>query len=196
MKIRIFEPIYRQVMVWSRYRLAPIYLGLISFAESSFFPIPVDVMLAPMVLAKRDAAWRFAFIATITSVLGGIVGYFIGMFLFDNMGQWLLDTYRAHDRFEQVQALFSEYGVWIVFIAGFTPIPYKVFTIASGVIGVALIPFIIASAFGRAGRFYLVSGLIYWGGPTIEKSLEKWVERIGWGTLLLIVLGLCIYKLA
>lgn len=196
MKIRIFEPIYRQVMVWSRHRLAPIYLGLISFAESSFFPIPVDVMLAPMVLAKRDAAWRFAFIATITSVLGGIVGYFIGMFLFENMGQWLLDTYHAHDRFEQVQALFSEYGVWIVFIAGFTPIPYKVFTIASGVIGVALIPFIIASAFGRAGRFYLVSGLIYWGGPTIEKSLEKWVERIGWGTLLLIVLGLCIYKLA
>ena len=196
MKIRIFEPIYRQVMVWSRYRLAPIYLGLISFAESSFFPIPVDVMLAPMVLAKRDAAWRFAFIATITSVLGGIVGYFIGMFLFDNMGQWLLDTYRAHDRFEQVQALFSEYGVWIVFIAGFTPIPYKVFTIASGVIGVALIPFIIASALGRAGRFYLVSGLIYWGGPTIEESLEKWVECIGWGTLLLIVLGLCIYKLA
>jgi membrane protein YqaA with SNARE-associated domain len=195
MKIRIFEPIYRQVMVWSRHRLAPIYLGLISFAESSFFPIPVDVMLAPMVLANRDAAWRFAFIATITSVLGGIAGYFIGMFLFNNMGQWLLHTYHAYDRFEQAQTLFSEYGVWIVFIAGFTPIPYKVFTIASGVIGVALIPFIIASAFGRAGRFYLVSGLIYWGGPTIEKSLEKWVERIGWCTLLLIVSGLCIYKL-
>lgn len=196
MTIRIFEPIYRQVMVWSRHRLAPLYLGLISFAESSFFPVPVDVMLAPMVLAKREAAWRFALLATITSVLGGIAGYFIGMFLFDSIGQWMLDTYHAHERFEQVQALFSEYGVWIVFIAGFTPIPYKVFTIASGVIGVALIPFIIASLFGRAGRFFLVSAILYWGGPAIESSLEKWVERIGWGTLLLIVCGLAVYKLA
>ena len=195
MKIRIFEPIYRQVMVWSRHRLAPLYLGLVSFAESSFFPVPVDVMLAPMVLANRSSAWRFALLAAMTSVLGGIAGYFIGMYLFDSVGQWLLDTYHAHDRFEQVQGLFDDYGIWIVFIAGFSPIPYKVFTIASGVIGMALLPFVVASLFGRAGRFFLVSALIYWGGPTIEKSLQKWVEHIGWGTLFLILFGVGVYKL-
>jgi membrane protein YqaA with SNARE-associated domain len=151
-------------------------------------------MLAPMVLARRDRAWWYAALATVTSVLGGILGYLLGAFLFDSMGMWVLDTYNAHDTFSHVQDLFREYGVWIVFVAGFTPIPYKVFTITSGVMAIPLFPFIIASLVGRAGRFFLVAGLLYWGGERIEEVLQKWVEWIGWITLAVLVLAALIFN--
>jgi len=192
--MKIFEPIYNAVLRWSRHPHAPTYLGIVSVAESSFFPIPVDVMLAPMVLARRDKAWWYATIATVASVIGGVLGYFLGAFLFDSVGAWLLDVYHAQETFEQVQGLFREYGVWIVFIAGFTPIPYKVFTITSGVMGIALIPFVIASLVGRAGRFFLVAALLYWGGEKIEDVLQKWVEWIGWITLAVVVIGIFVYR--
>lgn len=192
--MKIFEPIYNAILRWSRHPHAPTYLGIVSVAESSFFPIPVDVMLAPMVLARRDKAWWYATIATVASVFGGILGYLLGAFLFDTVGAWLLDVYHARESFEQVQGLFREYGVWIVFVAGFTPVPYKVFTITSGVMGIALIPFIIASLVGRAGRFFLVAGIMYWGGKKIEDVLQKWVEWIGWITLAVIVLGVVLYR--
>lgn len=192
--MKIFEPIYNAVLRWSRHPHAPTYLGIVSVAESSFFPIPVDVMLAPMVLARRDKAWWYATIATVASVIGGVLGYFLGAFLFDSVGAWLLDVYHAQETFEQVQGLFREYGVWIVFIAGFTPIPYKVFTITSGVMGIALIPFVIASLVGRAGRFFLVAALLYWGGEKIEDVLQKWVEWIGWITLAVLVIGIFVYR--
>ena len=185
---------YLMVMEWAKHKNAPWFLGGMSFAESSFFPIPVDVMLAPMVLAERAKAWVYAFIATITSVLGGVLGYVIGVFFFDTFGQQMLDLLHAHEKFASIQEMFNEYGMWVVLLAGFTPIPYKVFTIASGVIGIAIIPFIVMSLIGRGARFYLVSALVYFGGDKIEETLQERVEMIGWITLVVVVVGLVAYK--
>jgi len=168
---------------WAAHRHAPIYLGLVSFSESSFFPIPPDVMLAPMVLARRQQAWWLAGLTTITSVLGGIAGYLIGKFLFDEFGQAIIDFYHAQAGFERVKLWFHEYGVMVVFVAGFSPIPYKLFTVASGVLGLAFVPFAAASVVGRGMRFYLVSGLLYWGGQPFEEFLRRRIDILGWGVV-------------
>ncbi len=180
-------------MRWSKHPAAEKYLGLVSFAESSFFPIPVDVMLAPMALAERSKAWRFAFIATVMSVLGALFGYFIGAFLFDSFGQQIIETMHWQDKFEKVKAGFNEWGVMIVLLASFTPFPYKIVTITAGIVSLPLLPFILLSIVGRGARFYLVAGLVYFFGPSIESVLDKWVERIGWGTLILGILGIATY---
>lgn len=180
--MKLFEPLYEMVMRWSRHRHAETYLGVLSFAESSFFPIPVDVMLAPMVLAQRERWIRLALIATVLSVLGGVAGYAIGYVLFDSLEPWLRDSH-YWGAYETSRQWFDEYGVWIVFVAGFSPIPYKVFTIAAGVAVLNLPGFIIASLIGRAGRFFLVAGLVRAGGQRFEDTLEKYVERIGWATV-------------
>jgi membrane protein YqaA with SNARE-associated domain len=161
-----------------------------SFAESSFFPIPVDVMLAPMVLARRERWVRLAANATLFSVLGGIAGYAIGYGLFDAIEPWLRDSH-YWDAYQTSRQWFDDYGVWVVFVAGFSPIPYKVFTIAAGVAMLNLPVFIVASLIGRAGRFFLVAGLVRAGGQQFEDTLSKYVERIGWITvgIVAIVIG-------
>jgi membrane protein YqaA with SNARE-associated domain len=180
--MKLFEPIYERVMLWSRHRHAERYLAGMSFAESSFFPIPVDVMLAPMVLAQRERWVRFAAIATMFSVLGGIAGYAIGYGLFDVIEPWLRESH-YWNAYLTSRGWFDDYGVYIVFVAGFSPIPYKVFTIAAGVAVLNLPGFIIASLIGRAGRFFLVAGLVRLGGQRFEDTLSKYVERIGWGVV-------------
>jgi membrane protein YqaA with SNARE-associated domain len=180
--VKLFEPIYERVMLWSRHRHAERYLAGMSFAESSFFPIPVDVMLAPMVLAQRERWVRFAAIATMFSVLGGIAGYAIGYGLFDVIEPWLRESH-YWNAYLTSRGWFDDYGVYIVFVAGFSPIPYKVFTIAAGVAVLNLPGFIIASLIGRAGRFFLVAGLVRLGGQRFEDTLSKYVERIGWGVV-------------
>lgn len=170
-------------MQWSRHPHAEKYLGGVSFIESWFFPIPTSLMLAPMVMANRSRAWRLASLATATSVFGGIFGYMIGFFLFDQLGQPILEFYHLAGKFIKMQHWFDRYGIWLVLLAGLTPIPYKLFTITSGMLGMALIPFIIASVIGRASQFFLVSGLLWWGGEKIQPVLEKWMEWIGWGVL-------------
>ena len=184
--MRIFSKLYDAVLVWSRHPKAARYLSALSFAESSFFPIPPDVMLAPMVLAQRDRAWYLAMITTIWSVLGGIFGYFIGMFLFAALAEPLIQFYDAADAFTTAQDQFKTYGVWIVFIAGFTPIPYKIFTITAGLASMSLLPFVLASIVGRGARFFLVAGLIYLGGEKFEKHLRRYVDWLGWMMVLLI----------
>lgn len=169
-------------MLWSRHKHAERYLAGMSFAESSFFPIPVDVMLAPMVLAQRERWVRFAAIATMFSVLGGIAGYAIGYGLFDVIEPWLRESH-YWNAYLTSRGWFDDYGVYIVFVAGFSPIPYKVFTIAAGVAVLNLPGFIIASLIGRAGRFFLVAGLVRLGGQRFEDTLSKYVERIGWGVV-------------
>ncbi len=169
---------YNMAIRWAGHRHAPWFLGGLSFAESSFFPIPPDVMLAPMAMAKRHKAWYFAFITTIASVLGGLFGYLIGMFAFD-LVEPLLHQAGYWERFQTAQHWFEEWGFWIVFIAGFSPIPYKVFTISAGTIGMALAPFLIASLIGRGARFFLVAGLIWWGGERMETALKKYIDIIG-----------------
>ena len=182
----MFAPLYERVLNGSRHRHAARYLGVLSFAESSFFPIPVDVMLAPMCLAERKKAWRYASIATVFSVIGGVAGYAIGMVGFEIVEPWLVDSH-YWSAYETSREWFDRYGVWVIFVAGFSPIPYKVFTIAAGVAMLNLPIFVIASVIGRGARFFLVAGLIVWGGDRLETTLQKHVERIGWAAVALVV---------
>lgn len=185
--MKIFAPLYEMTMRWSRHPHAPWYLGGLSFAESSFFLIPPDVMLAPMSLAKPQKAWRYAALTTIMSVLGGLLGYFIGMFFFD-LVEPLLHQFHLWDKFLLAKEKFAEYGFWFIFVAGFSPIPYKAFTIGAGVLSMALIPFVLASLIGRGARFFLVAGLMYWGGERMEQSLRKYVDWLGWLMVVAIVI--------
>ena len=180
--MRLFGPLYDRVLVWSRHRHAERYLAALSFAESSFFPIPPDVMLAPMCLAERAKAWRYAFVTTAASVIGGVAGYAIGVLLFEAIEPWLR-TSHYWDAYLASRAWFDTYGVWAIFVAGFSPIPYKIFTIAAGVAALNLPGFVIASVVGRGARFFLVAGLIVAGGQRLETTLRKYVEGLGWAVV-------------
>ncbi len=183
----MFSALYEKAMQWAKHRHATWGLAGLSFAESSFFPIPPDVMLAPMALAQRHRAWWFAFITTIASVLGGILGYAIGMFSFEMIEGWLQGHPRYWDGYLVAQQWFDKWGVWAVLLAGFSPIPYKVFTISAGVISMSFLPFVIASLVGRGARFFLVAGLIVLGGDRMESALRRHVNVIGWGMVALVV---------
>jgi membrane protein YqaA with SNARE-associated domain len=185
--MRIFASLYDRVLEWSRHRYAERYLGVLSFAESSFFPVPVDVMLAPMCLADRKKAWRYASIATVFSVIGGVAGYAIGVVGFEMLEPWLAESH-YWAAYETSREWFDRYGVWVIFVAGFSPIPYKVFTIAAGVAAINLPLFVVASVIGRGARFFLVASLIVWGGDRLETTLQKHVERIGWAVVALVVI--------
>ncbi len=162
----------------------PRALGLlfaVSFAESSFFPIPPDTLLAPIVLARRAWWWLAATICTFGSVLGGIFGYLIGKFAFNALGMPLLAFLGKEDSLQAFEQTFNAYGWQLIFLAGFTPVPYKVFTIASGAFDVALMVFIVASVISRGSRFFLVAGIISILGPIAKPLIEKY---FGWFTLL------------
>lgn len=161
------------------------YLAAVSFIESSIFPIPPDVMLIPMVLANRARAWFYAAICTIASVLGGLAGYAIGYFLFETIGTPILEFYGKMETFYKFQNLYHDYGWWIVFGAGLTPFPYKVITIASGVVGLNPVLFLLASITGRAARFYMVSALLWKWGEKIRTLIEKYLGLL---TILFFVL--------
>ena len=181
----IFTQLYDWVLAKSRHRLAVWWLGLLSFAESSFFPIPPDVMLAPMVLAERRKAWFLASVTTMTSVAGGVLGYLIGSLLIGSIEPWLMESHYA-DAYSRSLEWFQRYGVWVVFIAGFSPIPYKVFTIGAGAASMSFVPFIIASLVGRGARVFLVAGVIFAGGPRAEQQLRVYVDRIGWASVVVV----------
>lgn len=184
--MKLFSPLYRQAMVWSRHPHAPWYLGGLSFAESSFFPVPPDVMLAPMCLANPHRAWLFALVTTIASVAGGLFGYAIGYFALDAILPWLEQS-RYWPAYQTAADWFGRWGFWAVFVAGFSPIPYKVFTVAAGALSMALLPFALASVVGRGLRFFLVAALMAWGGARMEALLHRYVDRLGWVTVALVV---------
>jgi membrane protein YqaA with SNARE-associated domain len=152
---------------------APRVLGAVSFTESSFFPIPPDALLIPMVLADRERAWLYATWCTITSVLGGLLGYAIGALFFDTIGARVIAFYGMEGKFESFRASYAEYGLWIILIKGLTPIPFKIVTIASGAAHFDLVVFTLASIVTRAGRFFLVAALVYHYGPPIRDFVEK-----------------------
>jgi len=190
--MRLFGGLYDRVMRWSRLPRAPWFLAGLSFAESSFFPIPPDVMLAPMSLAAPNRAWRLAALTTLASVAGGLLGYVIGVFAFELVEPWLREL-GYWDKYLQAKAWFDEWGFWAIFVAGFSPIPYKVFTITAGTLAMPLLPFVIASVIGRGARFFLVAGLLAWGGPRLEGVLKDYIEGIGWAMVgLLVVLYLVV----
>ena len=148
-------------------------LALVAFVESSVFPIPPDVLIIPMVLAAREKAWKIAFVCTAASVLGGIFGYAIGALLFDQVGGPVLNFYGYAERFGEFRAYYNDWGAWAVFIAGLTPFPYKVITILSGVTGLDLLVFTIASILARGLRFFIVAGLLWYFGEPIRAFIEK-----------------------
>lgn len=182
-------------MQFSRRKSAPYYLSLLSFVESFILPFPPpDVMLAPMALAKPHRAMRFASLTLFFSVLGGLVGYSIGAFLFDQAEPLIIEWgYQA--RFETVIAWFDTWGFWAVLVAGFSPVPYKIFTIAAGVLNLAIIPFVLASIIGRGARFFLLAWCLAKFGPAIESRLVRYIEYIGWAIVAVLVLAIGIYFL-
>ncbi len=192
--MKIFQKFYDKALGWAAHRHAARFLALISFTESVFFPIPPDVMLAPMALAQPEKAWRYAWITTIASVLGGVFGYALGYLLYEPLVQPLVEYLNYQSKFDMVKELFKEHGVWIVFIAGFSPIPYKLFTVTAGLMNMALLPFILASFIGRGSRFFIVAGLMYWGGEKMRDKLRVIIDLLGWATVLLLVIAYLVYK--
>jgi membrane protein YqaA with SNARE-associated domain len=168
---------------------APWALALVSFAESSFFPIPPDVMLIPMVLSNRQKAWWYATVATIASVVGGLLGYAIGYYLYDAVGLPILRFYGREHALDSFITFVQEYGVPAVIIKGMTPIPYKVVTIAAGVGKMNLLAFIGASIIARSMRFYLVAGLLYFFGEPIRSFIEGRLALVTTAFLVLLVGG-------
>lgn len=193
--MRLFSGLYNRVLRWASHPLAERYLAGLSFAESSFFPIPPDVLLAPMTLASPERGWRFAAVTTAASVLGGLAGYLIGWIALDwitplmqSMGYW--------EGYQRANEWFAAWGFLAVLAAGFSPIPYKIFTISAGALHMFLPVFVLASLIGRGARFFLVAGLIVLGGPRMEAQLKRHVDTIGWITIAIIVIAYVVYRWA
>jgi membrane protein YqaA with SNARE-associated domain len=165
-------------MSLAAHRHALLALAVISFAESSVFPIPPDVLLIPMILAARERAWLIATVCTVASVVGGVAGYAIGALLFDTVGQPIVEFYGYVDRFHEFQGRYEEWGAWIVAGAGFTPFPYKVITITSGVMNLDFGVFMVASALSRGARFFLVALLLWHYGPPIRSFIERYLPQL------------------
>lgn len=182
----MFKKLYDNVLEWSGHPRAPQYLAGVSFAESIFFPIPTDVMLIPMMLAKPAQAWRLAFICTVASVIGGLVGYALGRWGFNLIEAWL-QTSVYYSAFLQATEAFDRWGFWVILVAGFTPIPYKVFTLAAGVVGMPFLPFLAGSAIGRSGRYFLEAAIIRLWGDSAADQIRRWIDWIGWGVVIAIV---------
>lgn len=192
--MKLFTSLYDRVLLWAKHPHAERYLAGISFAEASFFPIPTVLMMAPMAIANPKRAWWLAALTTLFSVLGGVAGYFIGAYLFDIVGQPIIEFYHAAAKFEQLKIWFSEYGVLLLFIAGVSPIPYKLFTISAGVLNMALLPFILVSFLGRGVQYFAVAAIAYFGGEKLESSLRKWIDWLGWGMVVLAIVGYWLLK--
>ncbi|MCH8684553.1 YqaA family protein [Pedomonas mirosovicensis] len=169
-------------------------LGAISFAESSFFPIPPDVVVVPMVLARPKQAWLIATICTVASVLGGLVGYAIGYFAMESIGHWLIELYGMQDKAAEFHANYAEWGLWVILIKGLTPIPYKLVTIVSGAAQYALAPFIIASIITRGARFFLIAALLRAYGEPIRAFIERRLTLVTTLFVAMVVGGFMVLK--
>jgi membrane protein YqaA with SNARE-associated domain len=185
----MLQKTYDWMIRTASHRNAPRALAAVSFAESSFFPIPPDIMLIPMILADRRKAWWYATLATIASVVGGIVGYAIGYFVFEYIGEPILRFYGYGAKFEEAKRLFNDWGVWILIAKGWTPFPYKILTISAGAFHMPLLPFVIASIATRAMRFYLVAALLYFFGEPIRQFIETRLSLVTTAFFVLLVGG-------
>lgn len=192
--MKLFSYLYARLLNWSSHRYARYYLAGISFIESSFFPIPPDVMLISMGLAKPHFVWQYAFIATFFSVLGGCFGYLLGYFGMALIEPILLTSTHVAS-YLQIQKWFEDWGVWIIFLAGFSPIPYKLFTVTAGMMRMFFGPFVLASIIGRGARFFLLSALLKLFGERLEPYLRRWIDFIGWFIVLAAILFYVVTKL-
>jgi membrane protein YqaA with SNARE-associated domain len=186
--------LYDWVLSWSERPGGERMLFFISLAESSFFPIPPDILLAALGLGSPKRVFRFAFITGLGSVIGGVLGYLIGSFFMNSLGMPILEFYGAQAKFAQVRELFAEYDAWVIAIAGFTPIPYKVFTIASGAFSIDPLVFILASIGSRFARFYIVAGVIRLMGDRARDFIDNHLERLVVLFTILLVGGFALIK--
>lgn len=192
--MNLFSRLYDVVLGWAGHRHAVRYLAGLSFVESAFAPVPPpDVMLIPMALRRPSKAMALAGWTTFFSVLGGLAGYLIGYFAFELLEPWLHE-FGYWEKYEKVVEWFNKWGFSIVFIAGFSPLPYKLFTIAAGSLKLALIPFLLGSVVGRGARFFLVAYLVSRYGPRVEPVIKKYVEWLGWSVVLLFVLAVIWFR--
>ena len=191
----MFRKLYDWTLRLAGHRHAVRYMAAVSFAESSFFPIPPDVMVVPMILARREQAWLIAGVCTIASVLGGIAGYAIGMFLYDSVGRWLIRLYGMGEGIEQFRASYREWGVAIILIKGFTPIPFKLVTIAAGIAKFHLGLFIAAAVITRGFRFFLIAFLLKRYGAPVQAFIEKRLNLIGFLVLAALIGGFAVVAL-
>ncbi len=185
--MKIFSALYGRMSIWAKHPHAPYYLAAVSFIESSLFPIPPDVMMIPMSLANPRLSWRFATITLVASVLGGLFGYCLGMYLFHLIFP-LFVSMGYEPSYNLVKEWFSQWGFWAVIVAGFSPIPYKLFTISAGALAMPVLPFMFASIIGRGLRFYFVGGLIYCGGERFSQFITRYIDWMGWVMVLFILI--------
>lgn len=184
--MKLFQPLYERAIVWSKNPRAPWILALLSFVEAFIFPVAPEVMLAPMCLAQPKRGFYYAALSLCGSVLGMFVGYAIGHYAIDMIMPWLLKLGYG-PQFEQVKQQAVAHGFWMLLIAGFTPVPFKIATIAAGAVGMPLLPFFLGGLIGRGKRVFLVAGAIRLGGEKAEAALRKHIEPVGWVALALLV---------
>ncbi|MCL8383725.1 MULTISPECIES: YqaA family protein [Xanthobacter] len=186
----MLRKLYDWIIAYSSKPSAPWALALVAFAESSVFPVPPDVLQVPMTLARPDKAWRYALIATIASVLGGLVGYAIGALLYDSVGKFLIELYGYGQKVDQFRAAYAHYGHWVILLKGLTPIPFKLVTITSGFANYSLFWFFVLSVITRGARFFLLAAILYYFGPSAREFIEKRLGLVTLGLLAVIVIGL------
>ncbi len=190
----LFKKTYDLVLGWAAHKNAPFFLFFLAFAEASFFPIPPDIMLIAMGLAVPKRSFKWAGICLAGSVLGGLLGYTLGYFFMATVGDRILEFYHLMDKYEQVRQLYQQYEAWAVAAGGFTPLPYKLFTITAGAFRIDLPVFVVASAISRGMRFYLVAGTIYFFGPKVRYFLENYFNLFTIVFTLLLIGGYLILK--
>lgn len=190
----MFKELYNKVLRLASHPKAELALFAVAFAESSFFPIPPDVLLIPMVLVRFDRAFRYATVCTVGSVLGGILGYFIGATFYGTVGSGIISFYNLQDGFAAFQGWYQLYDAYIVAVAGFSPIPYKIFTIASGMMGADLEKFIVASALSRGARFFLIAWLLWRGGAPFKQWVETNLYPLTMAASIVFILGIVTIK--
>lgn len=187
--MRIFAPLYERTLGWSSHPRAPLILAVFSFFEAIVFPIPPEVMLAPMSLARPRRAFWYATLSLAGSVAGMFVAYALGYFALE-AAMPLIEKSGYADRFEAIKQQAAENGFWLLLLAGFTPVPFKIFTIASGAVGMPLLPFFVGALIGRGKRVYLVAGAIRLGGARAEAALRRHIEPLGWTATVLLAAGI------
>ena len=176
--MKFFRFLYDWTLSKSGHPKAKWFLAIVAFSESSFFPIPPDILLIPMIIAKKTKAWLYAFVCTASSVLGGVLGYAIGYFFYTSIGILIVNAYGLADSFNSFEKYYNNYGIWIVLGAGFTPFPFKFITIASGVFNLNFILFIIISIFARGLRFYLIAILLFIFGEKIKNLIDNYFNLL------------------
>ena len=186
--------LYDWVIHWAETPYGGWALFVLAFAESSFFPIPPDPLLIVLVLGAPKKAFRYALICTAGSVLGGLFGYLIGVLFMEGVGMPIIHFYGLESKFEHIRMLYQKYDAWAVGIAGFTPIPYKVFTIAAGAFNISIPVFLAASAISRAGRFFLVALVLYAFGPKIKPLIERYFNLLSIVFVILLIAGFIVMK--